>query len=151
MYELDSLSEKYCGEGVPLWAAITTSVRRYNFPQPLDSPYPLNIPPTNNTSNINNNNNNDINNNDDYRYNNNSKYDIPDPTYCAKNSWQNYYLSASASEAFQNIYSNRFGLLDRFVGYWKKVAQTFGQQPNLLGYELLNEVYGYRRDRWIDR
>lgn len=36
----DCLSEKYCGEGVPLWAAQSPGAAA--FPEPLDTPYELN-------------------------------------------------------------------------------------------------------------
>lgn len=35
----DVISEKTCGEGVPLWAAQTDTSAKYSFPWPLEKPF----------------------------------------------------------------------------------------------------------------
>ena len=47
------------------------------------------------------------------RYKNDSKDGVPTPAECNKHAWASYYPSDAASTAFQNIYSNVDGLLDR--------------------------------------
>lgn len=82
----DLFSEKFCGEGVPLWAAIPSYWAEHflRFPEPLGSPFS------------------DVN-----------SSEIPLPSDCAKFSWSDYYFTVAQSTAVQNLYDNYDGLLDR--------------------------------------
>lgn len=52
-----------------------------------------------------------------------------------------YQLSVEASRAYQNLYDNFNGLRDSWAAYWGKLAETFAQYDNLLGYDLMNEPF----------
>ncbi|KAL2920087.1 hypothetical protein HK105_200153 [Polyrhizophydium stewartii] len=39
------------------------------------------------------------------------------------------------------IYANHDGMLDRFAEYWMRVATEYKDEPNLLGYEIMNEPW----------
>lgn len=41
---------------------------------------------------------------------------------------------------FQCLYDNQHGLWDAMAGFWVTVAARFASAPNVLGYELINEV-----------
>ncbi|KAJ3114451.1 hypothetical protein HDU96_002071 [Phlyctochytrium bullatum] len=120
-FHQDSLSERFCGEGVPLWAVdISSPLDRagihlpnssIGFPRPAAPAY--NLPPSG----------------------------IPTPEDCAKLSWSTYQLTYAAANAYQNIYDNINGLLDAFAAYWRKVAEEFKDFPNVLGYDIINEPF----------
>ena len=38
------------------------------------------------------------------------------------------------------LYDNQHGLWDAMAGFWVTVATRFASTPNVLGYELINEV-----------
>lgn len=109
----DMLSEKFCGEGVPLWAAQPdTSSSSFKFPSPLDAPTTLNsdgIPS---------------------QYCQNGKFGFP--------LLQSTFAAASA---YQRLYNNYDGLRDSFAEFWKVVAQTVLPFKNILGFNLMNEPY----------
>ncbi|KAJ3326551.1 hypothetical protein HDU76_012826, partial [Blyttiomyces sp. JEL0837] len=117
----DSFSERFCGEGVPLWAVdITSPLDRVGihlpnstvgFPRPAKEPYEL------------------------------DEKGIPSAEDCAKMSWSSYQLTIAAANAYQNLYDNIDGLLDSFANYWQQVALTFASYPNILGYEIMNEPF----------
>ncbi|KAJ3104943.1 hypothetical protein HDU97_008691 [Phlyctochytrium planicorne] len=117
----DSLSEKFCGEGLPLWAADSSSrldrigVHLPNstvgFPRPAAPPYEL------------------------------DENSIPKREDCDKLAWSTYHLTYAAANAYQNLYDNINGTRDAFAAYWKRVAQEFSEWPNVLGYDLINEPF----------
>ncbi len=43
--------------------------------------------------------------------------------------------------AFQDLYDNKNGIADSFAEMWKLVATYFKDEPNVIGYELLNEPF----------
>ncbi|KAJ3431228.1 hypothetical protein M0812_02905 [Anaeramoeba flamelloides] len=59
---------------------------------------------------------------------------------CLKKLFAEYYLSAAASKAFQNLYDNVGGFQDKFREYWMQLATTFSDS-NILGYEIINEPW----------
>jgi hypothetical protein len=81
-----------------------------NFPLPIDQPYVV------------------------------SDNNIPSPIDCTKHLWSDYYYADSVGIAFQNIYDNYDGLRDSFGNFWRHLASEFASYPNILGYELMNEV-----------
>jgi len=108
----DVLSEKYCGEGVPAWAAISTiQSADAQFPAPEDNPYT------------------DI-----------ASDGFPTRQDCSKHGWASYYQTRTAAEAFGSLYSNYSGLLTSWANMWSLLAKSLGSS-NVLGYELINEPY----------
>ena len=65
------------------------------------------------------------------------------PTWdsCLKYEFGVMYPSCRVSEMFDNIYTNKDGLQDSFAAFWKLTASYFTNEPNVLGYELLNEPW----------
>jgi endoglycosylceramidase len=114
----DVLADKFCGEGLPEWAAIANVT---NFPWPLQST-PYNVTPDG----------------------------MPNPSnQCDKFGWASYYPTQAVGQAFQNLYSNAFGLRDAWAAFWAQVAnEVKGLGAAVLGYELLNEPWA--GDAWHD-
>merc|ERR1712038_104104 len=74
------------------------------------------------------------------------QYDVdenghPSREDCEKISWPNYHFSHSLSEATGRLYDNYEGLLDQFALFWGKVAEIFGENDYILGYEIVNEPW----------
>eukprot|EP00026_Physarum_polycephalum_P007748 Phypoly_transcript_07814.p1 GENE.Phypoly_transcript_07814~~Phypoly_transcript_07814.p1 ORF type:complete len:482 (+),score=58.45 Phypoly_transcript_07814:61-1506(+) len=107
----DDLSEKFCGEGVPLWAAQPNNASDAKFPLPIAKPYNVSVD------------------------------DVPTPEDCAKRNWPDYMFTYAASSAYQNLYSNYDGIRDSFAAYWQKLASIFVNYDNVIGYELINEPF----------
>jgi endoglycosylceramidase len=57
------------------------------------------------------------------------------------NNWGNYYFSYDVSYTFNDLYTNRYGLRDKFKNYWIQVARTFAGNQYVLGYEIINEPF----------
>lgn len=55
-----------------------------------------------------------------------------------KHSWSTYYFSNSVGKAFGALWTNKHGMRDLFIKYWKKVAETFKDSENVIAYELIN-------------
>lgn len=55
------------------------------------------------------------------------------------NPWVLGYLQLGVQASFQSFYWNFHGFQDAFVAMWCHLAERFGEKPNLLGYEFLNE------------
>jgi endoglycosylceramidase len=58
----------------------------------------------------------------------------------------NYFVMPGLQRAFQSFWFNRagpgsVGLQDRFAAAWRRVAEHVGDEPNLVGYDLLNEPW----------
>lgn len=98
-FHQDLFSEKFCGDGVPLWAIPETISA--TFPLPIDIPY---------------------------KY-----YDNGLPKSCGKHQWGAYYASYSVNQGFNMLYNNK-KLLERFIKYWEKVAETFKSATNIIAY-----------------
>ena len=66
------------------------------------------------------------------------------PTYadCGDSYWSNYYFTEGVASAFQNIYSNKYGLADAFGGFWGRAAELFKGNPGVIGFgnALFNSV-----------
>ncbi|TPX57970.1 hypothetical protein PhCBS80983_g03444 [Powellomyces hirtus] len=43
------------------------------------------------------------------------------------------------------LYSNHDGLLDAFAAFWKRVVEEFRHEPNVIGYEVMNEPWSVDR------
>jgi endoglycosylceramidase len=110
----DSFSEKFCGEGVPAWAAVPSTwlPNFLAFPEPIAAPFPIN-----------------------------NKTGYPFPSDCNKYAWSDYYFTIALSTAVQNLYSNFDHLRDSFAAYWMKLAKTWATSNAVIGYELMNEPW----------
>jgi len=107
----DVFSPKFCVEGMPDW--ITKAEDYGAFPYPLtDQPFPID-----------------------------PKTGYPQTEYCRKFLWSDYYFTHAASQAFQNLYSNKYNLLDGWADFWKNTAAAFEKVNNVIGYELINEPF----------
>ncbi|KAJ3190815.1 hypothetical protein HK101_008341 [Irineochytrium annulatum] len=110
-FHQDALSEKFCGEGLPMWAAEPQGslFNILGFPAPIEKPYAT------------------------------DSNGIPSPADCGKHGFGDYTITYAASTAYQRLYTNYDGLRDAWVTYWKIVAATFLNFNNILGYDLMNE------------
>lgn len=91
-FHQDVLSEKYCGEGVPLWAAQSDEMSS-GFPQPLEwKPFDQ------------------------------DENQVPRSIDCNSHGWAEYYFAKATSRAYQNLYQNRDGIRDHFVRFWQRLA-----------------------------
>lgn len=55
--------------------------------------------------------------------------------------WASCYPTYSVGAAAQRLYDNDEGILDRFGEFWRLIASSVGDYPNILGYELINEPW----------
>ncbi|XP_062516770.1 endoglycoceramidase-like [Corticium candelabrum] len=122
----DLMSPKFCGEGFPDYATLyeNRSSKSLPFPVPIPSLTP-------------------------YKINNTTGYPYRDD--CAKHPFYLYYLSDACCKAWQSLYDNDEGILERFGLFWEQVAQRFSSNEFVLAYELLNEpwagdIYSYPQD-----
>jgi endoglycosylceramidase len=60
---------------------------------------------------------------------------------CQKHNFAGYYPSPESIELFDRLYTNKTGLTDKFINYWKVVAQRFAGNPYVVGYDPLNEPF----------
>ena len=51
------------------------------------------------------------------------------------------YTAPEVASAFDALYSNKDGLLDKMFAFWTQVAQKFKDNPNVIGYDILNEPW----------
>ncbi len=65
----------------------------------------------------------------------------------AGEAWSEAYVTSQAVQrAMDNFFANRpgsdgIGLQDRFAAAWRKVAERFAAEPNVIGYDLMNEPF----------
>lgn len=52
-----------------------------------------------------------------------------------------YYSSPEVTSGFSNLYNNKFGIQDKFVAYWDKIASVYKNNPYIIGYDPLNEPF----------
>lgn len=116
----DLLSERFCGEGVPKWAAHGSGSSRLGFPVPLWlHPAPVGAD------------------------------GFPTRQTCAQvfgdnpfnHGWPAAQGSYADEEAYRNLYLNTDNLTDAWGAYWAKVATSVAGLDNVLGFELINEPF----------
>ena len=107
-FHQDLFSEKFCADGVPMWAIPR---RVYDsFPRPLTR--------------------------EKTQWNNETG--LPSYQTCGKFPWGQFYFTKAVNEGFGHLWNNKDGLLDKFATYWKKVAEAFKDNPYVIAYELIN-------------
>jgi len=105
-------NEKFCGQGFPSWAIKQSSLITLPFPFPLQwSAYPL------------------------------DEHGRPSSADCGKQPWANYYFTHEVSSAWQALFDNVDGIQDSFAAFWRKVAENFASNDNVIGYEIINEPW----------
>jgi hypothetical protein len=50
-------------------------------------------------------------------------------------------VTPEAIDLFERLYYNETGLTDKFVNYWKAVANKFANNKFVIGYDPLNEPF----------
>ncbi len=51
------------------------------------------------------------------------------------------YTAPEVASAFDALYQNKDGLLDKMFDFWTEVATRFSNNPNVIGYDILNEPW----------
>jgi endoglycosylceramidase len=51
------------------------------------------------------------------------------------------YTAPEIASAFDALYSNKDGLLDKMLSFWSVVAERFAANENVIGYDILNEPW----------
>ena len=51
------------------------------------------------------------------------------------------YTAPEVASAFASLYANEDGLLDKMFAFWSVVSEKFSQNPNVIGYDILNEPW----------
>jgi endoglycosylceramidase len=115
----DCLSEHYCGEGVPFWAAESSGPLQ--LPSPFATPFNSSQYFTDNSTGI--------------------PYQIPTRQACAELDWSDFQATEAAATAYDALYVNKDGLRDKWGLFWQEVAKQFKDTPAKLGYELINEPF----------
>eukprot|EP00047_Mylnosiga_fluctuans_P012814 m.27931 g.27931 ORF g.27931 m.27931 type:complete len:502 (-) comp4477_c0_seq1:131-1636(-) len=112
-FHQDAWNAKFCGNGVPDWAA---PPKANDFPVPITA-HPVPVDPA--TGHPNRSTCDDINN----------------------NNWSAFYLTYATSTAVGAVYDNQAGLRDKLAQYWRTTASVFANSTTVLGYELMNEPF----------
>lgn len=106
----DLMSRLYCGEGAPDYISQCDDNATAVFPKPVDDRMPR----------------------DEHGY--------PLLSACLKRNFGMYYFTDAVGECFHNLYTNQCGLLDKFLMYWKAVAEAFHDSPYVIGYVLFKTL-----------
>ncbi len=107
----DLYSPRFCGEGAPDWAVLPYVNASLPFPSPVGPVFNL------------------------------TQAGYPARNECITLPFALMYASDGVGAAFQNLYSNNYGIGAAFRSFWLAVAQRFANNSNVLGYELLNEPW----------
>ena len=60
---------------------------------------------------------------------------------CLQHSFETMYTSPEVASAFDALYSNENGLLDKMFDFWRVVTAKFESNPNVIGYDVINEPW----------
>lgn len=60
-------------------------------------------------------------------------------TDCTKVAFSLFYTTDDVRNAFKSLYTNVDGIADSLTSFWQAVANVFKDEPNVLGYEIINE------------
>ena len=66
---------------------------------------------------------------------------LPLLSECQKHSFEDMYTAPEVASAFSALYSNKDGLLDKMFAFWTEVTKRFKENPNVIGYDILNEPW----------
>jgi len=66
---------------------------------------------------------------------------LPLLSECQKHSFEDMYTAPEVASAFDALYTNKDGLLDKMFDFWTTVATRFSNNPNVIGYDILNEPW----------
>ena len=58
---------------------------------------------------------------------------------CQKNSFFIYYVSSEALTLFRAFWFNNFGIADKYVAFWDKVAEKLSPNKYVIGFDPSNE------------
>jgi endoglycosylceramidase len=109
-FHQDLFSERYCGNGAPLWASKPLKMNsKFGFPWPMKKPFKIM----------------------------NGSF-IADPLECESLNLAAGFYTFQVASAFEDLYQNWNGVLDSFGNYWKKIVSEFKNKRNILGYEIFN-------------
>lgn len=61
---------------------------------------------------------------------------------CLKISFAEYYLTYDVMKLQRDFFTNQRGLLDHLAAVWETVSAYLSNEPNLIGYEFINEPAG---------
>ena len=60
---------------------------------------------------------------------------------CARHEWGLYQFAQAANVAYQNLYINENGIRDSCASFWARVAESFADNPYIIGYDIINEPW----------
>jgi len=60
---------------------------------------------------------------------------------CQERNFFDYYASPQGLTLFRAFYDNNFGMQDKYVAYWAKVAQSLSTNKFVMGFDPFNEPY----------
>ena len=65
--------------------------------------------------------------------------ELADYEYDDVGRWQLNYAKPAVSNALENFFTNREGIRDEYANAWRETAATLADEPNVVGYSLMNE------------
>jgi len=66
---------------------------------------------------------------------------LPLVSECQQHDFMVMYTSPEVASAFNALYTNEDGLLDKMMAFWSVVSEKFAANPNVIGYDILNEPW----------
>ena len=75
----------------------------------------------------------------------NLRYDengLPLVSDCHNLNFIDLYTAPEVAGSFAALYANENGLLDKMMDFWTVVATRMKSNPNVIGYDILNEPWG---------
>ena len=107
-FHQDIISEKYCGDGIPVW--LIDEIHGYrSFP----FPWSLKKMPLNESG-------------------------VPAWKDCDQKNWGKYYVSDDVGRTFNHLYDTKHYLHRKFVAYWQTIAKRLRGNPHIIAYEIIN-------------
>jgi len=60
---------------------------------------------------------------------------------CSKRDFFSLYTTPEIADAFGRFWDNENGVQDKFAAFWQHVAKRFDRNPNVIGYDIINEPF----------